>query len=386
MKKHALENIMVVELGGYIVGSFCATMLAAMGADVIKIESLGGDGLRTILASFQGWNRGKRGISVDLRTEEGNKILRQLIVKSDVLVQNLRQGVAERWGADYETLREINPKLIYCAMPGYGQSGPYINKPAFDPLLQARSGVMDSQGGEGNPPVYLRSAACDYAGALLGAWGVATALYHRAKTGKGQYLHGALLNAAIAVQSGEFTEYEGKPEEQYMGTTGKNATYRIYKTADGWLFIGCSDEESWRKLCTVSGKPELLPDSRFSSDKERRNHMNELAEIFERVFSTATTQYWVDTLEKSEIICAPVNRFGDLLNNPQVLENNLIAEHESVDLGHTKQTGMLINLSKTPGKLQRAAPGLGQHNEEVLMELGYSEQEISLLREKRVIL
>ncbi len=223
--KHAFEGIKVIELGGYIVAALCASLLADLGAEVIKVESLQGDGLRGLLGGFQGWNRGKRGIALDLYTEEGQAILHQLVRKSDVLVQNLRTGVGERWGAGYATLSRINPKLIYCSMPGYGQSGPYIEKAAFDPLLQARSGAMAAQGGPGKPPVYYVIAISDYAGAMLGAYGVAMALYVRARTGKGQYLHSALLNAAIAVQSGEFVACAGKSgSDPRMDEWGIDAT------------------------------------------------------------------------------------------------------------------------------------------------------------------
>jgi len=384
--KHAFDNIKVIELGGYIVGSFCGSLLADMGADVIKFEPLGGDGLRGLLGAFQGWNRGTRGIAVDLRTEEGRTVLHQLARKSDVLVQNLRQGVAESWSADYGTLSRLNPQIIYCSMPGYGQSGPYIDKPAFDPLLQARSGAMAAQGGLGNPPVYYRSAICDYAGAMLGAYGVALALYQRARTGKGQHLHGALLNAAIAVQSGEFITYPGRPEaDPRMDSWGTSATYRLYQTEDGWIFLGCSDEPLWPVLCRALSKEELISDSRFSLPAGRQDNAAQLAQIFESTFAGDSSQHWLDLLEAAGVPCAPANYSRELFDHPHMLQNDLVAEHESADVGKLKQVGLIVKLSKTPGKLWRAAPGLGQHTTEVLSELGYSDQDIQELRGKRVI-
>jgi len=383
--KHAFDGIKVVELGGYIVASYCASLLADLGAEVIKIESLQGDGLRPQLGSFQGWNRGKRGIAVDLRSEEGKEILYQLAEKADVLVHNLRVGVPERWGADYATLSCLNPRLIYCAMPGYGQSGPYIEKPAFDPLLQARSGAMAAQGGPGSPPVYYRVPMCDNAGAMLGAYGVALALYQRVKTGKGQYLHGALLNATIAAQSGEFISYPGKPEEPRMDYWGRDATYRLYRTEDSWLFLGCDNESSWTALCQALGREELINASEFATPSSRQANASHLAQILETIFLRDSSQHWLNLLEKAGIPCAPVNYSRVLFNHPHVLENDLVAEHESGDLGPVKQMGMVVKLSETPGKLWRAAPGLGQHTDEVLSELGYSKKDIQQLREKRVI-
>lgn len=383
--KYALENIRVVELGGYIVGSFCATLLADMGADAIKIEPLTGDGLRGQLGSFQGYNRGKRGMAVDLHTEEGKAILYRLVKRADVLVQNLRQGVAEGWGVDYKTVSSFNPRLVYLAMPGFGQSGPYIQKPAFDPLLQAMSGAMAAQGGEGNPPVYLRAAISDFAGAMLGAYGVAMALYTRAKTGQGQYLHSSLLNAAIAIQAGEFIDYPGKREEPRIGTLGKAATYRLYQTKKGWFFLGCETEEQWQALCQAIERQDLISDSRFASPKKRLKNDTRLSAVLESVFQKAATGQWVKKLEKAGVPCSRIYYYRHLFKHKQLHANGLIAEHESADLGMVRQRGMVVNLSATPGRLQRAAPALGQHDEEVLTELGYSAEEIQNLRAKGVI-
>jgi len=386
MTEHAFDNIKVIELGGYIVGGLCASLLADLGAEVIKIESLQGDNLRGLLGSFQGWNRGKRGLAVNLNTEEGKTILHRLVKQSDVLVQNLRHGVSERWGADYATISNIKPQIIYCSMPGYGQNGPYIEKPAFDPLLQARSGAMAAQGGPGRPPVYYRIAICDYAGAMLGAHGVAMALYHRARTGKGQHLHSALLNAAIAVQSGEFVSYAGKPEDDpRMDEWGINATYRLYKTLDDWLFLGCTEESSWPVLCRALGKEELVSDPSFESPAKRQQNSAKLTQILETVFAGSFSQHWLDRLEGAGVPCAAVHHPQDLFNHPQLVENDLVAEHNSTDLGVVKQMGMVVKLSETPGKLWRAAPGLGQHTDEILSELDYSNEQIQELRRKRVV-
>ncbi len=382
---YALENIRVVEIGGYIVGAYCATLLANMGAEVVKIEPLTGDGLRGQLGSFQGWNRGKRGMAVDFHFAEGRAILRKLVLRADVLVQNLRPGVAEEWEVDHETVTKLNPRLVYLAMPGYGLTGPYADRPAFDPLLQARSGAMAAQGGQGNPPVYLRSAISDYSGAMLGAWGVAMALYGRAKTGKGQFLHGALLNAAMAIQAGEFIDYEGKPASPRLGNAGTSALYRFYKTADEYILISAESDEQWRALCTVLGKAELAADLRFSTPRKRLDNMRELSAILEPAFATKPTAYWSDLLDKAGVPNSRLNRFRDLFEHPQVIENGLISEHDSVDVGPLKQLGQVVNLSETPGKLWRAAPALGQHNDEVLGELGYRPEEITKLRETGVI-
>jgi len=385
MRKHALEGISVIELGGYIVASLCSALLAELGADVIKIESQQGDGLRPQLGSFQGWNRGKRGIVVDLRTDDGRKILHQLAARADAVVHNLRQGVAERWGADYGTLSRINPRLVYSAMPGYGQSGPYIEMPAFDPLLQARSGAMAGQGGPGQAPVYLRVPISDNSGATLGAYAVALGLYQREKTGKGQYVYGSLLNSTMAMQSGEFISYDGKPEETRMDYVGVDATYRMYRTRDGWIFLACKDDSSWSALCTVVGREDLVNDPRFSTSDRRRENAEELSAILEPLFRRRTSRRWLNLLEKAGVLCSPVNYSRDLFEDPHVLANDLVIEHESADLGLLKQRGVVIKLSRTPGTAQGAAPGLGQHTDEVLAELGYTGEQIRDLKDRRIV-
>ena len=382
---YALENIKVVELGGYIVASFCASLLADMGADVVKTESLAGDGLRGQSGAFQGYNRGTRGMAIDLYTAEGKEILHKLVARADVLVQNLRPGVAERWEADYPTVSRYNPRLVYLAMPGYGLTGPYVKRPAFDPLLQAMSGIMAAQGGEGEPPVYLRAAVSDYAGAMLGAWGVAMALYTRARTGKGQFLHGALLNAAIAVQAGEFLDYSGKQEEPRYGSLGRNAIYRLFQAQDGWLFVGCETESHWESLCRVLDRPGLASDEQFAQAESRLKNMSALSAVLEPLFMAGTVQQWLGLLDKAGVPCTRVNYFREMFDNPQVLENGLVAAHESADLGPLRQLGMALKLSQTPGHLQRAAPGLGQHNDEILAEIGYAPEQIGQLKAKGVI-
>jgi crotonobetainyl-CoA:carnitine CoA-transferase CaiB-like acyl-CoA transferase len=384
--KHAFEGIRVVELGGYIVGALCAELVGELGAEVIKFESQQGDGLRPQLGSFQGWNRGKRGIVVDLRTDEGRRILHQLVEMADVLVQNLRPGVAERWGADYETLSRLNPRLVYLAMPGYGPTGPYADKPGFDPLLQAMSGTMAAQGGDGNPPVFHRVPLSDNAGAMLGAYGVALALFQRARTGKGQYLQGSLLNSAIAVQSGEFIGYEGKSEEPRMGYWGVDALCRMYETEDEPIFISCRSDEPWEALCRAVGRDDLSRDPRFNTTPSRGENATELAALLEAVFTGGPAQKWLDALEAAGVPCAPVNLSRALFEHPHVLENDFVVEHESADLGKLRQRGIVVKMSETPGISRRAAPGLGQHTDEVLQELAYSEEQIADLRQRRIVM
>ena len=245
---------------------------------------------------------------------------------------------------------------------------------------------MAGQGGLDGPPVYLRVPISDNSGATLGAYMVALALYHRARTGKGQFVHGALLNSTMAMQSGEFVHYPGKPEELRMGTMGVDATYRMYQASDNWIFISCRDEASWSALCETIGRKDIASDSRFASIDLRRRNAEELASILESEFSKCSSQHWLGMLEKAGVLCAPVNHSRDLFEDPHIIANDFVSVHDSIDLGELKQRGIVIKLSKTPGIAERAAPGLGQHTEEVIAELGYTSEQIQDLKKRRIIL
>jgi crotonobetainyl-CoA:carnitine CoA-transferase CaiB-like acyl-CoA transferase len=258
-RTHALEGVRVVDLTNYIAGSLCPMLLADYGADVVKVESLEGDSFRTFGLGFLGWNRGKRSIALDLKQEEGRRILWELAAQADAVVENFRYGAAQRLGADYESLARQNPRLVYCTIAGFGVDGPYAEKPAFDPLLQARSGAMAVQGGSEQPPIFLSVAVTDYSAALLATYGIAAALFERERSAQGQRVVTSLTDATIAGQSGSFVFYEGAPAELQGGPDflGPSAVVRSYQASDGWLFLACRREEHWLALARVVSRPEL---------------------------------------------------------------------------------------------------------------------------------
>lgn len=387
MLKHALENVKVIDLSSYIAGSFCPALLADLGADVIKLESPMGDPFRSNGGPFQVWNRGKRGLVVNLRKVEGQQILYKLVKDADVVVENYRPGVAAKLGAGYETLKKINPTVIYCSISGYGQTGPYSKKPGFDPLLQARSGAMTYQGGPGNPPVFLAVAISDYAGAMLGAWGISMALFTRARTGQGQWVQTSLVNATMAIQSGRFIIPSGETNGNDPGhPQGPTPTYRAYKTTDGWFFVGAITDEHWRSLANALGSDDLSQDNRFDTKEKRLKADPELHTILAEIFAGNSSDHWLRLLEAEDVPCSKVNYFNDdLMYHPQVLHNELVVEHHSKDIGDFKQIGVPVKLSKTPGIAQRAAPGHGEHSDEILLGAGYSSEEIKTFREAKVI-
>ena len=382
----ALEGVRVVDLTNYIAGSLCPMFLADYGAQVTKVEPLEGDSFRMFGLGFMGWNRGKRSITLDLGQEEGQRLLRELVGQADVVVENFRPGVAQRLGADYETLVQVNPHIIYCTVAGHGESGPYATRPAFDPLLQARSGAMAAQGGRGQPPVFLDVAITDYSAALLATYGIAAALYERERSGEGQRVVTSLTASTIAGQSGSFIFYEGKPQEPEGGPDflGPSAAYRCYQAADGWLFLACRSEEQWQALADVVGRPELAQDHSWET-AAAASAEGRLGRMLEGIFRADTVHKWLARLDGAGVPCAPILGPLDLLTDEHLLANELITEHKHPQWGLIRQTGLLAKLSHTPGRLQGPSPNLGQHTDEVLAELGYDQSKIVRLREGRIV-
>ncbi len=379
MLKHPFSKVKVVDLASYIAGALCPGLLADFGAEVIKVESHAGDPFRGFGLTFQDWNRGKRSICIDLKTEAGRGVLYKLVKDADVVVENYRPGVSRRLGADYETLSKINPNLVYCSVSAYGQEGPYRSKPGFDPLLQARSGAMDYQGGETRPPVFLVMAISDYGAACLGAYGVALGLLARARTGKGRKVETSLLRACMAMQSGRFVVVSrgenGTREADYVG---EGPGYRIYQTADGWIFVGVRSEEEWGRLGRAVGLDLAALRNGDSSDEA-------LGQTLGKTFASASSGEWLSCLEEHLVPCAPIQQVTDLYEDEQMKRNGLSVDYDSPDFGPITLRGAPAIFSKTPGLSEKAAPSLGQHTDEVLREVGYSDEDIRSLHTNKVV-
>ena len=379
MLKHPFSNVKVVDLANYIAGALCPGLLADFGAEVIKGESLTGDPFRGLGPTFEDWNRGKRSICIDLKSEAGRGVLYRLVEDADVVVENYRPGVAKRLGADYETLKEISPNLVYCSVSAYGQEGPYRSKPGFDPLLQARSGAMAYQGGATRPPVFLVLAISDYGAACLGAYGVALGLLARERTGKGRKVETSLLRACMATQSGRFVVVrrgeDGAREADYVG---EGPGYRIYQTSDGWIFVGVKSDEEWSRLGSAIGR-----DLGVVRDEESSG--NGLSESLVSAFASASSAEWLSRLEEELVPCAPIQQVTDLYEDGQMKRNGLTVDYESPDLGPITLRGAPAMFSKTPGISEKAAPSLGQHTDEVLAEIGYSKRDIQGLRTGKAV-
>jgi crotonobetainyl-CoA:carnitine CoA-transferase CaiB-like acyl-CoA transferase len=374
-----LDGVRVVDLTSYIAGSYSAVMLADLGAAVLKVESLEGDSFRE-LPGFFGWNRGKRSIALNLKTSEGRQIVERLAGEGDVLMENWRPGVADRLGVGHAHLLELNPKLIYCSVTAFGSTGPYVDRPGFDPLLQAMGGLMTLQGFGGDPQ-YLRTAPTDYYTAAIAAQAVLAALFARQRTGRGQRIETSLLRGVLALQSGIAIDYPGKPT-----LMRENPTYRLYQGSDGqWFFVACGNQSFWVKLCTALGMQDFADDPRFASWLLRIQNSEALLPIIEKRFGEKPRAEWLEVLAAHDIPAAPVKTIQEFMNDPAVQHHDMVHEYDHPDVGRLRLMGQPLAFAGTPTRDPGPPPTLGQHTDEVLRELGYDATAVNDLRARKVV-
>jgi crotonobetainyl-CoA:carnitine CoA-transferase CaiB-like acyl-CoA transferase len=388
---HPLAGITVVDFGEYLAGPFGPMLLADLGARVIKVERLEGDRMRYPAQPFFACQRGKLDLAVDLKQPAGLEIIYRLIKEADVVHHNQRPGVAERLKIDYATLSAIKPDLIYCHSAAYGTHGPSAMMGGYDQLFEAMCGTEYMGGGDGNPPLWVQAGPVDIGGATLSAIATLMAIYHRDRTGEGQFVDGSLLNAGLWYNSDAFisdnSEVRRRPTLN-RGQTGTSATYRIYETAQGWICVAAFSDQEWRHFCEVLEQPQLVSDRRFASHHGRVDHRDELAAIFEPIFKRRTAAQWFATLDKAGVPCEVCSQgyWRDYLADPWAVQSGRVVEYVQGDLrARLRQFGQTIRFSHTPQTIQGPPPVLGEHTRQIMRELGYTAREQEELKERGVV-
>ena len=383
-----LAGIKVIELAHVMAGPTCGLMLADLGADVIKVEKIpGGDDTRSFLppavgdesAAFLMMNRNKRGIAVDLKSEDGKRLLRRLLENADVLTESYRRGVMERMGFGYEALERDFPRLVYCSVSGFGRTGPYADRAGFDLVAQGMSGLMSITGeGPGRPPVKVGAPVSDITAGILAAMGVVAALHARANTGAGQLVDTSLFEAGITLTywQSAIALATGKAPGPMGSAHPLNAPYQAFETKDGWITVGAANQPNWLRLVELLGRQDLAADPRFKTNGDRIQNQAVLADALAPDFRRRASAEWLDFLERAKIPAGPVLDVLQMQANEQTLAREMVVETRHSKLGAVKTIGLPVKFSATPGGVRRGAPLYGEHTREVLREHGFSDAEI----------
>jgi crotonobetainyl-CoA:carnitine CoA-transferase CaiB-like acyl-CoA transferase len=372
----ALEGLIVLDLTSHLSGPYAAMMLADHGADVIKIERKGvGDDARRMppfvrgeSAPFMVWNRNKRSIELDLRDPDDKSHLLDLVDGADILIENFRPGTLDKLGLGYEVLQERNPRLVYAAISGFGQTGPYSARGGFDLMTQGMSGLMSTCGPADGPPHRLPIAISDVAAGMFLAFGILAAIEARHRTGRGQMVETSLLEAAVSFGVYEAAHYSAngtRPARIGQAHRG-SSPYQGLSAADGFLTIGASQQNFWERFTSIIGRPELRDDARFKSNADRVRNNTELVAIIESELVTKPKAQWLEELEKAGIPCGPVLHYDEVFTDPHIAAREMYVATEHSRAGTFKTIGVPVKLSETPGAVYRAAPALGEHTTEIL--------------------
>jgi crotonobetainyl-CoA:carnitine CoA-transferase CaiB-like acyl-CoA transferase len=391
-----LEDVFVVDLSRILSGPVCSMLFADMGAEVIKVEPppFGDDSrqwgppfIGGISTYFLSVNRNKKSLGLNLKTPEGRGVLWKLIERADVLIENFRPGVLDKLGFGYEAVHQANPRTIYCSISGFGQTGPYRDRPGYDVIAQGESGMMDLTGYPDGPPAKLGASLADVVAGLYAFNGICVALLARHRTGRGQRVDVSLLDAMVSTLTYHALIYlsTGRSPKRAGTRHPSIVPYESFEAKDGFVNIGVTNQKQWENFCRVLGMPEVASDPRFESMKARLANYAELRPMIERVVAKMTRAEVMAMMSEVGIPAGPINTVGEVLEDPQIRAREMVVELTHPDYGPLKVLGIPIKLSDTPGVVENAPPKFGEHNREVLGELGFAEDEIAQLERSAVI-
>ncbi|MDQ2779895.1 MAG: CoA transferase [Pseudomonadota bacterium] len=385
-----LAGVQVLELAQIMAGPTCGSLLADLGADVVKVEKLpGGDDTRRYAepqingesAAFMMMNRNKRGIAIDLKKPAGQAVLKRLVGRADVLTENYRKGALDKLGLGYSALAALNPALIYCSISGYGRSGPAADKAGFDLIAQGVSGLMSITGEPGGAPVKVGSPVTDLNAGILAALGIVSAYVHRLKTGHGQWVDTSLMEAGIHQTAWQAAIYFATGHSPGPGGSAHvlAAPYQAFPTADGFINIGGANQANWERIAKIVGVKELVADARFVDNSARMRHRDELVALLAAKLQQRSTADWLQALDDAGVPAGPINDIAAMAAEPQTLARDMVVELQHPVAGATKALGLPIKFSATPGAVRMPAPTYGQHTRAVLLEAGFDDDEIDSL-------
>ena len=391
-----LSGVRVLDLTGVVSGPFATMFLADQGADVLKIEPIGGDITRRSRANidkdgefsalFISSNRGKRSLSIDIKRDAGREVLAKLVAQADVLVQNFRPGTMERLGFGPDELRQRHPRLIYVSISGVGETGPYVKKRVYDPIIQGLSGFADIQSQAGtNRPQMIRTIVCDKTTAVFTAQAVSSALYVREKTGNGDHIRVAMLDVMIS-----YLWPEGMMQYTVVGAEASaddpnDRPDLVFKTSDGYITAGTISDSEWQGFCRASGDPELAKDERFATTSSRARNATARINKMGEYISRHTTAEWLERLDAADVPCAPILRRGEIIGNEQVVARGIISEFDQPSVGRVRQPKPAARFEVSGSMVARPAPRIGEHSEMVLRDLGYSDGEIKRMVDEKSV-
>ncbi len=392
----ALENVKVLDLTRVLAGPYATMILGDLGADVVKVEMPGtGDDARAFgpyvkdeSAYFMSLNRNKRSITLNLKEEEGKKILKEMVKHFDVIVENFRPGTMEKLGLGYETLKEINPKIVYAASSGFGHTGPYSKRAAYDAVVQAMGGIMSITGQENGKPTRVGTSVGDINAGMFTAIGILSALYRVKETGKGQMVDVAMLDSQVAILENAIARHvvTGEIPKPQGNRHPAIVPFETFDTRDGEIMIAAGNDALWAKLCRAMGLDSLTDDPKYRTNPLRNTNYVELKPILEGTTKKKTTAEWQEILDDAGVPNGPINTIDKVIEDPQVIAREMILEMDHPTAGKLKVPGIPVKLSDTPGKIRCAAPTLGQHTNEVLKEyFAYSDEEIETLAKNNVL-